>query len=255
MLNRSGKRVAATTPDRSKHMNTICQHFDERSKRSFGYWNALDYFLERSVFGAGLRLQCPVCAYYNWFDLDTISYLPKCARCLNNFNLSFEGPSQCELVLSSSRSLCCARLCPRWLCRRAHFAVHQRFPLHRGDMGDRATLRPLNCEVDFIAWHRSREILNDERDEPLLVIGEAKSFGRNAINEDVVVDLRKVADRFPGAIMIVSSLREIKDYTAEELQRLRELALWGRRDVFQGQARNLLICSDRNRTVCGARRL
>ena len=102
-------------------------------------------------------------------------------------------------------------------------------------------LHPLNCEVDFMAWHRPREILRDERDEPLLVIGEAKSFGKNSINEDVANGLRKVADLFPGAIMIVSSLREIGDYTQSELQLLRDLALWGRRDVYEDQPRNPLV--------------
>jgi hypothetical protein len=102
-------------------------------------------------------------------------------------------------------------------------------------------LQPLNCELDFAAWHRTSRMLNDERDEPLLVIGEAKSFGKNAISEDAVIGLRKVANRFPGAIMIVSSLREISDYTADELQRLRDLALWGRCEVYQGQPRNPLV--------------
>jgi hypothetical protein len=87
-ISRTGKHVATTTPDRSKHINTVRQHFDERSKRSFGYWNKLDYFLERSVFRAGLRVQCPICAYQNWFDLDAISYSPTCTRCLNQFEFS-----------------------------------------------------------------------------------------------------------------------------------------------------------------------
>ena len=82
-LSRSGKRVATMIPDRSKHINTVRQHFDERAKRSFGYWNGLDYFLKRSVFRAGLRVQCPICAYHNWFDLNAISYSPTCTRCLN----------------------------------------------------------------------------------------------------------------------------------------------------------------------------
>jgi hypothetical protein len=242
-VNRSGKRVATTTPDRSKHINTIRQHFDERAKRSFGYWNKLDYFLKRLVFRAGLRVQCPVCAYYNWFDLDTISYSPKCARCLNNFKFSqapkdlhdvnwfyrvvgpFAAPDYAQGGYAVALTL-----------RRIADPHHAEMSWTTG-----LNLQPLNCEVDFIAWHRSTMILSDERDEPLLVIGEAKSFGKNAINEDVVLGLRKAGDRFPGAIMIVSSLREIREYTAEEIQRLRELALWGRRDVFQGQPRNPLI--------------
>lgn len=41
--------------------------------------------------------------------------------------------------------------------------------------------------------------------------------------------------------MVVSSLREFGEYTAGEIQRLRDLALWGRREMYQGQPRNPLI--------------
>jgi hypothetical protein len=242
-LSRGGKRVATMTPDRSKHINTVRQHFDERTKRSFGYWNGLDYFLDRSVFRAGLRVQCPICAYHNWFDLDAISYSPTCTRCLNQFDFS-QSPKDLHDV--------------NWFYRvvgpfaapdyaRGGYAVAltlrciAEFRETEMSWTTGLNLRPLNCELDFAAWHRPSRMLNDERDEPLLVIGEAKSFGKNAISEDAVIGLRKVADRFPGAIMIVSSLREIGDYTADELQRLRDLALWGRREVYHGQPTNPLV--------------
>lgn len=242
-LSRGGKRVATTTPDRSKHINTVREHFDKRSKRSFGYWNKLDYFLERSVFRAGLQVQCPICAYHNWFDLNAINYSPTCTRCLNQFEFS-QTPDDLHDV--------------RWFYRvvgpfaapdyaRGGYAVALTLRciagLHNSEMTWTTGLRlhPLNSELDFTAWHRPSSMLNDERDEPLLVIGEAKSFGKNAISDDAVRDLRNVADRFPGAVMIVSSLREISDYTADELQRLRDLALWGRREVYQGGPRNPLV--------------
>ena len=227
-LSRGGKRVAVTIPDRSKHMNTVRQHFDERAKRSFGYWNGLDYFLERSVFRAGLRVQCPICAYYNWFDLDAISYSPTCTRCLNQFPFS-QSPADLHDVDWFYRVVG-PFAAPDYA--RGAYAVALTLRCIAGYRDTEMTwttglnLQPLNCELDFAAWLRSSTILNDERDEPLLVIGEAKSFGKNAINEDAVLGLRKVADRFPGSIMVVSSLREIGEYTAEELQRLRDLALW-----------------------------
>jgi hypothetical protein len=242
-VTRAGKRVKIATPERSKHINTVRQHFGERTKRSFGYWSMLDYFINRSVFRAGLRVRCPVCAYYNWFDLDAISYIPKCNRCLNNFEFSqsptdlgnvdwfyrvigpFAAPDHARGGYAVALSLRCIGE-PR----DAEMTWTTGLNLH-----------PLNCELDFMAWHRPHGLMRDERDEPLLVIGEAKSFGRDSINEDVAVGLRNVADIFPGAIMIVSSLREIGDYTPKELQLLRDLALWGRRDVYEGQLRNPLV--------------
>ncbi len=242
-INRSGKRVTRTTPDRSKHVNAVRQHFNERAKRSFGYWNGLDYFLERSVFRAGLRVQCPICTYHNWFDLDAISYAPTCTRCLNQFEFS-QSPEDLHEVNwfyrvvgpfaapDYARGGYAVALTLRCISEPHHTEMTYTTGLN---------LQPLNCELDFAAWHRPSGILKDERDEPLLVIGEAKSFGKNAISEDTIIGLRKVVNRFPGAIMIVSSLREISDYTADERQRLRDLALWGRREIYQGQPRNPLI--------------
>jgi hypothetical protein len=241
---RNGKRVATFTPDRSKHMNTVRQHFEKRAKGSFGYWNELNYFLERKVFRAGLRVQCPTCTYRNWFDLDTISYSPTCTRCLNQFEFS-QSPKDLHdadwfyrvvgpfAASDYARGGYAVALTLRCISQGTH---HTEMTWTTG-----LNLQPLNCELDFAAWYRRSEMSDDERDEPLFVIGEAKSFGKNAINEDVVVGLKKVAERFPGAVMIVSSLREASDYTADELRRLRDLALWGRRDVFQGHPTNPLI--------------
>lgn len=103
------------------------------------------------------------------------------------------------------------------------------------------SLSELNCEVDFIAWHRAGRTFIGERDEPLLVIGEAKSFGRNAINDEAVAALRTVAERFPGSVMVVSVLRDASDLSLAEIARLRRLALWGRRSRHEGQPINPLI--------------
>ena len=58
-------------PDRAKHVHQIRRAL--RPTRKARVW-LLDQgsttFLERSVFRAGLRVQCPTCAYHNWFDLD-----------------------------------------------------------------------------------------------------------------------------------------------------------------------------------------
>jgi hypothetical protein len=103
------------------------------------------------------------------------------------------------------------------------------------------SLGELKCEVDFIAWHRAAGMLNEERDEPLLVIGEAKSFGHDAIDEKAITSLKRVAERFPGAVMVMSTLREANEFSLAEVARLRHLALWGRRSLHQGQPVNPLV--------------
>jgi len=91
------------------------------------------------------------------------------------------------------------------------------------------------------SWHRSTSKDSHESDEPLLVLGEAKSFGVGSINDETILSLRKVAERFPGAVIVVSSLREIGDYSLAEIARLRHMALWGRRGTYEGQPINPLI--------------
>ena len=240
---RDGKRVTTVTPDRAKHINTVCQHFEKRVKRSFGYWNELQYFLQRSIFRAGLQVQCPTCGYQNWFDLVAISYAPTCSRCINKFKFS-QSPQDLQRV--------------RWFYRvvgpfaapdfaRGGYAVALTLrclaPRHDSEMtwSTGLSLEPLKCEIDFFAWYRPGGLFRDERDEPLMLIGEAKSFGKDAIGDDEIRSLKKVAERFPGSLMVVSSLRQIVDYSPAELRRLRELALWGRRSVHNDQAVNPLI--------------
>lgn len=243
-VSRNGQPTMRSTPDRTKHYDAVRRHFQDRAKRSFGFWDNLDHFLERSVFRAGLRVQCPVCAYFNWFAPDTLSYRPTCTRCLNQFDFAqtpedlhrldwyyrVTGPFAAP---DYARGAYAVALTLRTL------AAH-----HDSNITWSTGLRldPLNCEIDFVAWHRSTT-MGDlvERDEPLLVVGEAKSFGVGSIEDDAIGSLKKVAERFPGAVMVVSSLREIREYSLSEIGRLRHLALWGRRKLHQGQPINPLI--------------
>jgi hypothetical protein len=93
----------------------------------------------------------------------------------------------------------------------------------------------LNCEVDFAAWYRRRWIADEEMDEPVFLVGEAKSFGRGTIDDDSISNLRRVAERFPGAMLVVSSLRPINAYSPDEIQRLTALARWGRLRAMDGR--------------------
>jgi hypothetical protein len=90
---RDGVRVTTAVPDRSKHINSIRQHSTSGQSAP----SDTGTFLQRSVFRAGLRVQCPTCGYYNWFDLDAISYTPRCSRSLNEFRFS-QSPQDLKSV-------------------------------------------------------------------------------------------------------------------------------------------------------------
>jgi hypothetical protein len=243
MVIRDGKSKAAITPDRSMPIDKIRQHFEDRAKRSFGFWNGLQYFLDRSVFCAGLRVQCRTCAYYNWFDLEAISYTPTCLRCLNTIRFSQAprdiaqvewfyrviGPFAAPGYASGGYAVALTLRC---------LASH---PDTEMTWSTGLILQPHEREVDFFAWHRHKGLLDDERDEPLMLFGEVKSFDRNVFNEETITSFKAVAELFPGILMVASSMREIRDYSTDELNSLRELAEWGRNRTFEGRPRNPLI--------------
>jgi hypothetical protein len=240
---RNGEQVRAVTPDRAKHIKTVQHHFDQRSKHSIGFWNKLDYFLERSVFRAGLRVQCPTCAHYNWFAIDAISYTPTCARCLKQFALP-QAPEDLTRIQwfyrvigpfaapDYARGGYAVALTLRCIAKRHESAMTWSTGL---------ILQNLNCEIDFAGWYRRSSLVERETDEPIVFFGEAKSFGKNSIDDHAVASLRQVADHFPGAMMIVSSLRRISDYSPDEIRRLRELATWGRMRMHHGRPQNPLV--------------
>ncbi len=240
---RDGKRVSAINPDRAKPVNYVRQHFDERSKRSFGYWNKLDYFLERSVFRAGLRVQCPTCAHYNWIALDRISYTPTCSRCLKEFGFP-RSPSDLQRVKWFYR-IVGPFAAPDYGRGGYSVALTLRCIAERHEVeiawSTGLVLDSLNCEVDFAAWCRRSSILDEERDEPILIFGEAKSFGKDSIDDAAIANMRQVAERFPRAMMIISSLKAISEYSTEEVQRLTDLAKWGRSRALEGRQRSHLI--------------
>jgi hypothetical protein len=240
---RDGKPVSAINPDRARSVEYIRQHFDQRSKRSFGYWNTLDYFLERSVFRAGLRVQCPTCAHYNWLDLDAVSYTPTCSRCLKQFKFP-QAPADIRRVQWFYRVIG-PFAAPDYARGGYAVALTLRCIAERPETemtwSTGLVLQTPNCEIDFAAWYRPGSILDEEKDEPILLVGEAKSFGKNSIDDDAVANLRQVAERFPGVMMVVSSLRPISDYSTAEIQRLTDLARWGRFRTLDGRPRNPLI--------------
>ena len=238
---RDGKPVRAIGLDRAKHFRRVQQHFEQREKRGWAYWCKLDYFLKRSVFRAGLRVQCPTCANQNWFDLEAMGYTLTCNRCLKTFSFA-QAPADLRRA--------------EWFYRvigpfaapdygRGGYAVALTLRCLAGDNENELTwstglaLKELNREIDFAAWYRPHMLGGGEREEPVLIVGEAKSFGKNAIGEDDVTGLREVAERFPGATLIVSSLRPIGSYSAAEIERLSGLARWGRSSRWR--PRNLVI--------------
>ena len=103
-------------------------------------------------------------------------------------------------------------------------------------------MQQLNVEVDFALWYRKGRLgLDAEVDEPVLMFGEAKSFGRTAFKQKDIDNLKVVGEKFPGAFLIVSALKPFTDFSDEEVELIKGLAEWGRQRQYDKQPRNPVI--------------
>jgi hypothetical protein len=107
--------------------------------------------------------------------------------------------------------------------------------------GQELELAPNNkVEADFILWYQRKVLFgNDYPTE--LVFGEAKSFrGKNyderraikdAFQPDDIERMKKLAIRFPGSILVFSTMKQPEELSKAEVQRIARLAEWGREYV------------------------
>ena len=91
-----------------------------------------------------------------------------------------------------------------------------------------------NVEVDFACWY-ARERTLGLGEEPLFVVGEAKSFADEAVRDADVRRLRLVATKLPGTVLVVAVLKD--ELSSKEKNRLGRLALWGREPMADGRRR------------------
>jgi hypothetical protein len=82
-------------------------------------------------------------------------------------------------------------------------------------------------EADFILWYQRTQFFGNDYPTDI-VFGEAKSFGKDAFEAEDVERMKALATRFPGAIFVFATLKQAVELSQGEIERLGELALWGR---------------------------
>ena len=192
----------------------------------------LPHFTERNVIRLGVSTKCPRCTVANWHSLTAVDYVVVCERCLEQYsfpqgalqrrngNWSFRviGPFSVPDYARGSYGALLALKTIRnagTLFGRMTFSTALDLKL-----GDGAP-----CEVDYAAWVPHRH--TGDTDVPRLVFGEAKSFGKgDLVRPHDLAQLRRVAKRFPGAVIAISVLRE--EFTKEEIRTLRPFIKWAR---------------------------
>jgi hypothetical protein len=228
-------------PDRSIEVNRWKEVIGRRTKaKKIGYLPDLDAFVKAKVLRLGLVLECPNCRKKNWFGVEGLHELVTCERCLKDYpfpqgSLPFDRTPWHYRVLGPYSV-------PNYA-EGAYATVLALNAFARGLGSDRPNISYATglhfkignenpFEVDFTFWYQRRRMFG-LHEEPILVFGEGKSFAAESFKAEDVARMRKLADKFPGAIHVFAALKN--ELTDTEKTAIRDFATWGRQRLPDGR--------------------
>jgi hypothetical protein len=224
-----------------------------KSRKTHSYRSLeLEHFTNANVLLLGLETQCTNCTNRNWDAVDRLGYTLTCKRCLKPYPFP-QGGSSNERI---------------WTYRVAGpFSVHD---YAKGAYGAVLALQTLNeldshfrsinfttaveidmkgkkMEADYIVFYQPDAFEN--RYDPVLILGEAKSFGQgDLIKTKDISRLKELALCFPGSFLAVSVLRN--EFTDSEKALLRQLVRWTRKLAEDGGPRNRVLLLTGHELLC-----
>lgn len=247
LLNEMSRKPVTRSAHYKEFRNKVASAITEQ------VWRRTEFetLVGRKVVELGLELTCTKCGSWSWYALDQLGYSLSCDLCLKRYEFPITNPT------SSKRSRWAYRLqgpfaLPNYANGGHAAALSLRFfsdvlgGMDRSNVtwsaGQNLNLRGgKESEPDFILWYQRQHPLsaNDPTD---VVFGEAKSFGRDVFKDKDIARMRALADQFPGAILVFATMKEGSDLSADEVDRMRRLAQWGRQyDRERGQSRAPVI--------------
>ncbi|MGQ0741940.1 MAG: hypothetical protein ACT4OG_06565 [Alphaproteobacteria bacterium] len=243
-IQREADGATAQYPDRTASIAEWREILGRRSNAVFSHAQLGD-FTKSNVMRIGLSLTCPKCAKENWYSLSDVDYEISCERCLNKFlfpqtGLKYNegdwryrvlGPfSVPDYADGAYATVLTLRLFSNTL-----NATHTPTTFATGlDV----VLGTSKFEIDFAGWYS--EGTNFWVDpSPVVVFGEAKSFGTDIFKERDVHRLKSIAEAIPGSYVVFSAMK--KQLSGGEKYLIRKLAEWGRVPQKNGEPRAMVI--------------
>lgn len=201
------------------------------AKRTF------ETLVERKAAELGLEIKCSKCGSRSWYSMTQLDYSLICNLCLKQFNFPVTNPEDNRQSRWAYRVIGPFAL-PDYA--RGGYAAALAIRFFAGILGDpgRSVITwsagqelelpsGKKVEADLLIWHQRTQMFG--QDHPTdMVFGEAKSFAKSAFKKDDVNKMKLLAETFPGSILVFATMREAKDITKGEINRIKELAEWGR---------------------------
>jgi hypothetical protein len=235
-------------PDRTADVREWENLLARRGNGRFARGLNLDPFVKANILKLGISIQCPDCMKNNWYGVSSLKEQLICERCLKSFDfpqgsLDFRHtPWQYRVVGPFS--------VPNYAggAYATVLALHV-FARNLGmGIGDTKLTYATGLnfglenekpfEVDFTLWYQRDHPL-DHDEEPVLVIGEAKSFAVDSFRAEDIARMKRLAEKFPGAFLVFAVLKDT--LTESEKAEIAALALWGREQLDDGCPRAPVI--------------
>jgi hypothetical protein len=250
-------KMAGAVRIKSNDSDTIEETFELRSspiqhwqgliakrKKKAQYRLELENFTKSNIIRLGIETGCPNCRFTNWHSLSSTDYKLACERCLYIYDFPQASISEKQ--------------------RKWAYRVVGPFSIPDYAKGSYSTLLTIRqfqdfygidkemtfstalsfkfdgieAETDFVALKKN-DMFGVNR-PPELIIGEAKSFGNgDLIKQKDLIKLKAIGQKLPGAIIVISVLRE--KFTDTEKKRLKAFVNWARRFDEQGYPTNPVI--------------
>lgn len=224
---------------RSAHHQEFRNRIRNAVKSDIWHPHSFEALVERSAVELGLEVRCANCHSWSWYTLKQLDYRLTCALCLREFGFPITDPGQSDHARWSYRVIGPFAL-PDYARGGYAAALAMRFFSEIiGDhddaltwsAGQELTLGPTEkVEADFILWYQRKAMFG--QDYPTdIAFGQAKSFGREVFEPGDIEKMKRLAQRFPGATLVLATMKQPQELSTAEVKSISKLALWGREYV------------------------
>ncbi len=243
-------KISRTPISPSVHHKRFRNEIANATKGAIWRHRNLETLVERGAVELGLKLKCTKCSSWSWYSLKQLDYEVSCSLCLRRFKFPLIDPGSSENSEWAYRLIGPFAL-PDYAKGGYAASLSIRFfadvigTNHDSNVtwsaGQVLELGPKDeIEADLILWYQRKVMFGNDYQTDL-VFGEAKSFrGENPEEKRAIKDafqakdverMKRLAIRFPGAILVFSTMKQGSEFSTDEIERITKLAEWGREYV------------------------
>ncbi|WP_020674699.1 hypothetical protein [Geopsychrobacter electrodiphilus] len=228
---------------RSAHHQEFRNRINNATKANDRHERNFKGLVERGAVELGLEVKCTKCSNWSWYSLKNLDQKIDCSRCLQQFNFPNIDPS--SINTRWAYRLVGPFALPDYAKGGYAASLSIRFfsevigQFHEANTtwsaGQTLELEPkIEIESDFILWYQRQQFFGNNFPTEV-VFGEAKSFGKEVFKAEDIDRMKTLACRFPGSVVVFSTMKQAADLSTDEIKRIAKFAEWGREYIKERQ--------------------